>query len=135
MLVAHGLTQRFHLHGKPRVLFEDLSFQLAPGERLALLGRNGQGKSTLIKILGGVIAPTAGHVEWGMSTSWPLGFTGAFQGSLTGMDNILFISRIYQRPAEEVLRKTEGWRGASGRSYSRAGRPPSTPTSARRSTR
>src|ERR1700722_2069107 len=109
MLVAHGLTQKFHLHGKERILFEDLSFQLAPGERLALLGRNGQGKSTLIKILGGVIAPTAGYVEWGMSTSWPLGFTGAFQGSLTGLDNILFISRIYQHPAEEVLRRTEAF--------------------------
>src|SRR5471030_220727 len=96
------------LHGRPRTLFHDLSFSLADGERLAVLGRNGQGKSTLIKILGGVQQQTAGSVSWGTtSSSWPLGFGGAFQGSLTGMDNIRFISRIYRRPIEEIIRKTE----------------------------
>ena len=107
MLVAHGLTQRFHLHGRPHVLFENLSFELEQGGRLAILGRNGQGKSTLIKILGGVLAPTAGSVVWDMKASWPLGFAGAFQGSLTGLDNILFISRIYRKPSAEIIKRTE----------------------------
>jgi capsular polysaccharide transport system ATP-binding protein len=75
--------------------------------RLAVLGRNGQGKSTLIKILGGVLAPTSGSARWSGSVSWPLGFAGAFQGSLTGMDNIRFVSRIYDRPLEHILRQTE----------------------------
>lgn len=107
MLVAQRLAQHFYLHGRQRILFENLSFELARGGRLAILGRNGQGKSTLIKILGGVLPPTAGSVSWGMSPSWPLGFTGAFQGSLTGMDNILFISRIYRKSASEIIRRTE----------------------------
>jgi capsular polysaccharide transport system ATP-binding protein len=107
VLVAKGLTQRFYLHGRRRVLFEDLSFELARGGRLAILGRNGQGKSTLIKILGGVLAPTGGKVFWDLAPSWPLGFTGGFQGALTGMDNIRFISRIYRRPSAEVVRRTE----------------------------
>jgi capsular polysaccharide transport system ATP-binding protein len=108
LLTVAGLCQRFMLNGKPRTLFEDLSFTLDHGERLAVLGRNGQGKSTLIKILGGVLAPTSGTVTWGdMSSSWPIGFTGAFQGSLTGMDNILFTSRIYRRSIREMIRKTE----------------------------
>jgi len=42
------------------------------------------------EFLGGVLAPSAGRVEWAMSPSWPLGFTGGFQGSLTGLDNIRF---------------------------------------------
>jgi capsular polysaccharide transport system ATP-binding protein len=107
LMVATGLKQRFFLHGRPHVLFEDLSFSMAQGGRLAILGRNGQGKSTLIKILGGVLAPTAGSVHWDTISSWPLGFGGAFQGSLTGMDNILFISRIYRKPAAEIIRRTE----------------------------
>ena len=107
MLVAEGLTQRFSLHGRPRTLFENLSFDLAHGGRLGILGRNGQGKSTLIKILGGVLEPTGGRVHWTSSPSWPLGFAGAFQGSLTGLDNILFISRIYRRPSAEIIRRTE----------------------------
>src|SRR5271156_4223775 len=44
-----------------------------------------------------------------MTSSWPLGFTGAFQGSLTGMDNILFISRIYRKPPAEIIRHTEAF--------------------------
>ena len=39
MLAARGLTQRFYLHGRPRVLFENLSFELARSGRLAILGR------------------------------------------------------------------------------------------------
>jgi len=109
LLVAKGLTQRFFLHGRPRVLFQDLSFELNRGGRLAILGRNGQGKSTLIKILGGVLSPTAGRADWTMTASWPLGFAGGFQGSLTGMDNILFISRIYRQPSAEVIRRTEAF--------------------------
>jgi capsular polysaccharide transport system ATP-binding protein len=107
VLTAQGLTQRFYLHGKRRTLFENLSFELPRGGRLGILGRNGQGKSTLIKILGGVLAQTGGKVTWQMTSSWPLGFVGAFQGALTGMDNIQFISRIYRKPASEIIRKTE----------------------------
>jgi ATP-binding cassette subfamily F protein uup len=46
-----------------RTLFRDLSFALGPGVRLGLLGLNGTGKSTLLKILAGEIAPDAGTVE------------------------------------------------------------------------
>jgi capsular polysaccharide transport system ATP-binding protein len=108
LLVCEGLTHQFMRHGRPNVLFRNLSFDLEPGGRLAILGRNGQGKSTLLKILGGVQEPTAGRVAWGDThPSWPIGFSGAFQGSLTGLDNILFISRLYRKSAEDVWRRTE----------------------------
>ena len=42
-----------------------------------------------------------------MTASWPLAFGGAFQGSLTGMDNILFVSRIYHKPLDEMIQRTE----------------------------
>ena len=38
-----------------------------------------------------------------MKISWPLAFTGAFQGTLTGIDNVRFICRIYDKPFEEVI--------------------------------
>lgn len=74
---------------------------------MALLGRNGQGKSTLIKILGGVTSPTAGQVIWDMTSSWPLGFGGGFQGGMTGMDNIRFIARIYNRPIKGLIERVD----------------------------
>lgn len=83
-------------------VFSDLNFTLGHQDRLAILGRNGQGKSTLIKVLGGVMSPTDGRVSWRMSQSWPIGFSGGFQGSLSGLDNIRFLARIYGRPFGEV---------------------------------
>jgi capsular polysaccharide transport system ATP-binding protein len=102
MLQVRELTKAFRGENVDRVLFHDLSFDLSRQGRLAVLGRNGQGKSTLIKILGGVLYPTSGKVSWGMRASWPLGFGGGFQGGLTGMDNIRFIARIYDRPIAQT---------------------------------
>jgi len=97
MLVVRDLAHCYPLNGHPRWLFRDLNFDLPPGGRIGLIGRNGQGKSTLIKILGGVLAPTRGSARWSMSCSWPLGFGGC-QGSMTGMDAIRLIARLYQKP-------------------------------------
>lgn len=107
MLRVENLTKRFPGEHGDRVLFNDLSFELSRRGRLAVLGRNGQGKSTLIKILGGVLYPSAGRVSWGMRASWPLGFGGGFQGGLTGIDNIRFIARIYDRPIDETAELVE----------------------------
>jgi energy-coupling factor transport system ATP-binding protein len=46
-----------------RTVLRDVDFTLAPGERVALMGRNGAGKSTLLRHLGGLDTPTRGRVE------------------------------------------------------------------------
>lgn len=92
-----------------RVVFRDINFDLAKGGRLALLGRNGQGKSTLIKILGGALPHTEGDLDWRMRPSWPIGFGGGFQGSLSGIDNIRFISRLYRKSFDGVLARVDGF--------------------------
>jgi zinc/manganese transport system ATP-binding protein len=56
---AQGLGLRFG----ERILWEDLSFTLASGQLLAVLGPNGTGKTSLIRILLGLLTPSAGHVE------------------------------------------------------------------------
>lgn len=104
-LRVSGLSKTYPTAHRP--VFSDLDFELARGGRLALLGRNGQGKSTLIKMLGGVLPPSAGRIDWRMTSSWPIGFGGAFQGSLSGLDNIKFLSRIYDRPIKEVLARVD----------------------------
>jgi capsular polysaccharide transport system ATP-binding protein len=80
--------------GKRRVL-NRVNFDVQRGQKLGIVGRNGAGKSTLIRIMGGVEVPTSGRIERTMSVSWPLAFSGAFQGSLSGLDNLRFICRIY----------------------------------------
>jgi ATP-binding cassette subfamily F protein uup len=51
-----------------RTLFENLSLNLAAGERLGVVGRNGLGKSTLLKIMLGQLVPTTGEVKIGART-------------------------------------------------------------------
>lgn len=102
MIVCSNICKSYrHGSGTKRVL-EDVNLTVRSGERLALLGRNGAGKTTLIKLIGGVEFPTAGKVYRNMSVSWPLGFSGGFQGSLTGYDNARFIARIYGRDYKDV---------------------------------
>jgi len=89
-------------HGHSQVL-TDVSLQVARGERVAIIGGNGSGKSTLIRILSGIEEPTSGTVTTEMRMSWPLAFSGAFQGALTGIDNMRFICRIYGRDWREAI--------------------------------
>lgn len=96
MIRVNNLQKIYPGHGRAHVIFNDVSFTVPRGFRLGLLGRNGAGKSTLIRLIGKIELPTRGTVEHSMSVSWPLGFTGSFQGSLTGIDNAKFISRIYR---------------------------------------
>lgn len=81
-------------HGWVKVL-DGIDLTIRPGEKIGILGRNGAGKSTLIRILSGAERPDSGQIERGMSISWPLAFGGAFQVSLTGLDNLKFICRVY----------------------------------------
>ncbi|CAM8670719.1 MULTISPECIES: ABC transporter ATP-binding protein [Sphingobium] len=92
--------------GKNHVL-KDVNLTLEKGQKIGILGRNGAGKTTLIRILGGVERPTTGYVERDMTISWPLAFSGAFQQSLTGYDNLKFICRIYGKDPEEALPAVE----------------------------
>ncbi|WP_040509372.1 ABC transporter ATP-binding protein [Gluconobacter morbifer] len=90
-----NIVKDYHVPGGRRRVLDGISFELPQGEKLGILGRNGAGKSTLIRIIGGVELPTRGRIERTITVSWPLAFGGAFQGSLSGLDNLRFICRVY----------------------------------------
>ena len=95
MLQCIDVTKDYPATGGMRRVLDRINFRLEKGQKLGVLGRNGAGKSTLIRMIGGVEPITSGHIEHTMSISWPLAFGGAFQGSLSGLDNLRFICRIY----------------------------------------
>lgn len=102
MIICSDIKKSYS-HGKnSKEVLKGINLTIDRGERVGLLGRNGAGKSTLIKLIGGVEIPTSGKITRNMSVSWPLGFSGGFQGSLTGYDNARFIARIYQRDYNDI---------------------------------
>jgi tungstate transport system ATP-binding protein len=47
-----------------KVLLDDISFQLQPGAPTGIIGPNGAGKSLLLRLCHGLLAPSAGSIEW-----------------------------------------------------------------------
>lgn len=107
MISVKNVSKRYKTNNGWKTVLKDVSFELKKGEKIGILGRNGAGKSTLIRLMSGVEPPTTGQIDRKMSISWPLAFSGAFQGSLTGMDNLRFVSRIYGADFDYVKSFTE----------------------------
>ncbi|WP_028226315.1 ABC transporter ATP-binding protein [Paraburkholderia ferrariae] len=103
MIALHDLNKYYRTRAGRRHILKNVSFSIDKGERVGVLGRNGSGKSTLIRLISGAELPSSGHIERNMSVSWPLAFSGGFQGSLTGFDNIRFVCRVYDADYRGVL--------------------------------
>ncbi len=95
MIKLQNVTKVYGTKKGPRTILDNINFELKKGEKIGVLGANGAGKSTLIRVISQAEQPTKGHVIHEMTVSWPLAFGGAFQGSLSGVDNLRFICRIY----------------------------------------
>jgi capsular polysaccharide transport system ATP-binding protein len=107
MIDIRHLSKSYPSRHGPVTVLDDINITIGRGEKVGFLGRNGAGKSTLIRLIGGVEPPTRGEVVRNMTISWPLAFGGAFQGSLTGLDNLRFICRIYGVDDKEKIEFVE----------------------------
>jgi ATPase subunit of ABC transporter with duplicated ATPase domains len=70
LLQVEGLSKTFppsEGETSPKTLYRDLHLYLNPGDRLAIIGPNGVGKTTLLKMLVGQLTPDTGKVAWGVS--------------------------------------------------------------------
>ena len=76
------------LHFTEFYALKDVSFQIKPGEAVALIGKNGSGKSTMLKILAGVLYPSAGSVRVNGSIAPLIELGAGFDLELTAMENI-----------------------------------------------
>lgn len=104
MIELQRVTKNYSTRSGSRTVLNNINLRIDTGEKLGILGRNGAGKSTLIRILSGAEPPSSGSIQHNMKISWPLAFGGAFQGGLTGMDNLRFVARIYDSDIKAVTR-------------------------------
>jgi len=96
-----GVAKRF---GATAALRE-ISFELHPGERVAIIGPNGAGKTTLLQILAGGMTPDRGEVDLP-----PAGWVpqrAAVYTKLTVRENLQLFGRLEKAPAERVMRMLE----------------------------
>lgn len=103
MIFIENVEKVYPVRNGAVTVLQDINLLVSPGEKLGILGRNGAGKSTMVRLISGAEQPTSGTVRRDMSVSWPLAFGGAFQGALTGLDNLRFICRIYGKKAEDKI--------------------------------
>lgn len=101
-IVADGIVKRFGEH----TAIDDLSFSIRKGEITGLLGPNGSGKTTVVRLLNGVLRAHAGSVSvagWDpvadgeavRSVSGVLTESADFYRPMSGLDNLLFFGRLY----------------------------------------
>ncbi|MBM3616932.1 MAG: ABC transporter ATP-binding protein [Alphaproteobacteria bacterium] len=104
--VNYGKSFSFRRKRLDRWVLQDISFDLMPGESLGVLGRNGIGKSTLLKTMAGVIAPDAGEVKLKKGCSASLLALGTgFMPELTGRENVFLGGMLIGMKAGEIRKR------------------------------
>lgn len=93
----------FHnTNAKKKVAIDNLSFDIRQGEAVAILGKNGAGKSTMLKMISGVTFPTVGSVRVTGRVSALLEVSGGFDPELSGRENIYFRGELLGISREEL---------------------------------
>lgn len=107
MLSAIGLKKGFSLPGEKRIeVLKGVDLEVAEGEKVAIVGRSGEGKSTLLHVLGGLLRPDAGNV------SRPANIGFVFQAyhlmeELTVLENVLLPTMASGRRIPDARKRAE----------------------------
>jgi ABC-2 type transport system ATP-binding protein len=83
----------------------DVSFTVGEGEAVGLVGGNGQGKSTLLKLIAGVLLPDEGRITVRGGVAPLIEVTGGFVGDLTARDNIWLTAGMHGLGKREIARR------------------------------
>jgi capsular polysaccharide transport system ATP-binding protein len=90
--------------GRMRTLvLNKVTLQIPMDRKIALLGHQGSGKSTVISLIAGLTLPTQGKIRSNARIGFPLGFAGGFRSRLTLRQNLMHLAKLYGANAEEVM--------------------------------
>jgi ABC-type multidrug transport system ATPase subunit len=107
--------------GDGRRLLRDVSFKVGAGERVALVGPNGTGKTTLTRVIAGDVAPSEGTVAVTGSLGVMRQFIGSLRDDSTVGDLLLSLaSARHREPAQRVARAEAAMHAVSASSSSAA---------------
>jgi len=103
MIKLENLTKSFPIPNGRKYVARNINLTIPKGKSLALLGRNGAGKSTMLQMISGTMNPDSGQIHSSGNISFPVGFAGSFHRDLTGAQNARFVARIYGVDTDELL--------------------------------
>ncbi len=107
-LVNHRLKAH---NGEPRQeipVFSDFSLEVPDGWRLAIIGRNGVGKTTLLKLIAGILPPTRGSIRVDGVVSPLLNIRLGMEAELTGIENIWLRGAYMGKTQRQIEEKLTG---------------------------
>ena len=103
LTLKEAIVRRRHLRPVDIRALSDVSLAVEPGESVGLIGRNGSGKTTFLRLIAGIFGPTSGRVSVGGSVGALLALGAGFHPDFTGRENVflagsvLGLSRSYIR--------------------------------------
>jgi len=83
------------LYFDPFWALQDVSFTLGPGDSLGIIGQNGAGKSSLLKLISGIIQPTKGRIYTKGVIAPMVELGGGFDANMTAKQNIFFMGAMH----------------------------------------
>lgn len=92
--------------GREIVALENISFEIKTGERVAIMGRVGSGRTTLMKIIAGVVSPSSGKVFVNGERNVVLDVKAGFDKEFTGREN-LYIKNAYMGKTKQDIKAKE----------------------------
>lgn len=104
MIILDNVTKYYKTAAHRRYILRDQSMQFSAGRSYGLLGVNGAGKSTTMRLISGAELPNKGQVHRRVRVSWPLGFANGLNNQLSGKENLKFVARAYGEDFHRVLR-------------------------------
>lgn len=107
MLHFQNVTKFYKTPNGKKYILDDVTLDIEAEKGVCILGMNGVGKSTLIRMISGSELPNCGRIVKDGNVSWPMGLSGTFQPGMTGRDNVRFVATIYNQDEEKILQQVE----------------------------
>lgn len=103
MITLEKVTKFYRMKTGRKYILRDQDMHFQTGKSYGILGVNGAGKSTTMRLISGAEMPNKGHIRRTVRVSWTLGFVNGFNTELSGKENIKFIARAYGEDYRRVL--------------------------------
>lgn len=102
MIELKNVSKYFKTTMGRKYILKDVSLIIPSNQNIGILGRNGTGKSTVMRMLGQIEFPNQGTISSKKSFSWPLGIGGGFVAKMTGRANVKFVCRLYGKSSKKT---------------------------------